>query len=222
MQLIELFPKFDQLHSIYGSKNLTSIYGAGQINNPNICLIFMNPTSKNVSSSPEWQGIRAPWLGTKNIWKLLHKLGLLTNIELFNSTQNLRPGEWTIDFCKYVYSEISKESIYITNIGKCTQDDARHLADSVYKDYLPLLLEELDLIQPKIVITLGNQVSSVLLQKPVSVSKYLDDEYELLSTISNPALKVYPTFYPIGQGTPNMPKAINRITAVLQANNFTK
>jgi hypothetical protein len=30
----------------------------------------MKPTSKNIVFEPSWNGIRSPWIGTKNIWNL--------------------------------------------------------------------------------------------------------------------------------------------------------
>lgn len=54
-----------------------SIYNGGCTKNPNICFVFMNPTGRNIASCPEWKGRRSPWIGTKNIWKLFYKIGLL-------------------------------------------------------------------------------------------------------------------------------------------------
>ncbi len=197
------------------SSKLASIYGAGKFDNPDICLIFMNPTAKNISAYPEWSGLRAPWLGTKNVWKLLFKLGFFKNSEMLEQINSMKPEDWTSEFSNDLYSEIANESIYITNIAKCTQDDARVLPDSVYKAYLPLMLEELGCIKPKLVIAMGNQVNSVLLSKPISVSKYLGNEFEELEISNDYKVKVYPTYYPIGQGTPNMPKAVERIRNIL-------
>lgn len=218
MQLTNLFEKFDALHKVYGDSNLTSIYGAGEIESPTICLIFMNPTAKNIASTPKWQGLKAPWLGTKNVWRLLCKLGLFNNTELIHQIDMLRPEEWTEDFANQVYRQVASESLYITNIAKCTQSDAKHLPDSIYKEYLPLMVEELSLIKPKVILSLGNQVSSVLLQKPISVSKYTNDEYEYLNLYDTIPLKVYPSYYPVGQGMRNMSKAIQRINKVLSIN----
>jgi len=46
MQVTSLFEEFDKLQSIHGDKDLDSIYGCGEINNPSLCLVFMNPTAK--------------------------------------------------------------------------------------------------------------------------------------------------------------------------------
>lgn len=218
LQLTHLHPKFDALHAIHGSKSLMPVYGGGQIDSPRICLIFMNPTAKNVSSVSSWNGIRAPWIGTKNVWRLLFKMKLFNNAEIIEEILRIRPEEWTVEFAENLYSEIAKESLYITNIAKCTQDDARHIPDSVYKEYLPTMLEELETIQPQFIIALGNQVSSVILQKSVSVAKYVADEFELVKTPNGNELKIYPTYYPIGHGAWNMDKAMKRVELILNSN----
>lgn len=215
LQLNHLFTQYDRLHEIYGYEHLTSIYGAGALNAPDVCLIFMNPTSKNVSSSKDWKGLKAPWLGTKNVWKLLSKLGIFNNVDMLNEIIRMKPEEWTNDFALKLYTEIADQSVYVTNIAKCTQSDAKHLSNSVYKEYLPLMIEELSIIKPKKIIAMGNQVNSVILRKPISVSKYRNDEYEVLSINNDLQLKVFPSYYPIGQGMRNMPLAIERIRKVL-------
>lgn len=216
LQLSELFPLFDKLHAIHGSKDHFPIYGAGQISKPKICLVFMNPTAKNVSSFAKWTGLRAPWLGTKNVWRLLNKLGFFNDEELLKSIMAIKPEDWTLGFAEQVYTSLANQSIYITNIAKCTQEDARHLSDTIYKEYRPSLLKELEIIKPEYIFTLGNQVSSVLLGKPISVSNYLKNEFEILKLNDGSEVKVYPAYYPIGQGTRNMNKAIGRIKKVLQ------
>lgn len=215
MQLTQLFPVFDALHAIHGSKNFTAIYGAGQIRNPQIAIVFMNPTAKNISAALDWQGIKAPWLGTKSVWKLFGQLGLLTDQKLLAKIQAYAPADWTPEFAQQVYQHVADSNVYITNIAKCTQDDARPLTNAVYTEYLPSMLEELEHIDPRIVLTLGNQVSSVLLQKPISVSSYLNTEKEELVTPKGSILEVYPAYYPVGQGTPNIGKTISRVQAIL-------
>lgn len=190
------------------------IYGAGQTVDPKVCLVFMNPTGKNVASDPSWKGLRAPWLGTKHVWKMLNRLGLFNNQDIVQQILSRKSNEWDNDFINKVYKEVEDESLYITNIGKCTQEDARPLPNSLFKEYLPSKLEELSIVNPKFIFTFGNQVSSILLQKPISVSNYQSYEKEELS-LDDKVLSVYPTFYPVGQGMRNMPKAEKRIRSVL-------
>ena len=164
MKISDLNPEYDKLQQEYGAKELTSIYNGGCTNNPDICFVFMNPTGRNIASSPNWKGRRSPWIGTKNIWKLFYRIGLLDE-RIYEEIQKRKPQEWDEKFADLVYDDVEQHKYFITNLGKCTQVDARVLPNSVYSQYLDLLCKEIEIINPKIIITLGNQVSSILLNR---------------------------------------------------------
>jgi len=77
LQIEHLKKNVDQLQKKHGSKSHYAIYGAGCIKNPKVLFLFMNPTSRNYSTELDWKGIRAPWIGTKNIWKMFFQLEFL-------------------------------------------------------------------------------------------------------------------------------------------------
>jgi len=213
-QVIHLHKRFDFLQQKYGDRNLQSIYGGGSINNPNLMFIFMNPTGRNVASVPAWKGLRAPWIGTKQIWSMFNELGLITS-KIFNQISSKKGVNWDYSFSESVYKTLQKNSVYVTNLAKCTQIDARPLNNNVFKEYLDLMFEEIESIKPTRVIAFGNQVSSILLNKQVSVSRYLKDECEELRIEGN-IYPVYPTFYPVGQGRRNQPQAVSRIKSIME------
>ena len=214
MQFKQLQKRINDLHRLHGHSSLMPIGGAGCIKNPKAMFVFMNPTGRNVSSSCGWQGLRAPWIGTKNVWKIFYELDLLS-IKFFNQIKKIRPEEWSAEFADEVYSDICKNNIYITNLAKCTQVDARPLHDKVFKDYLDVMLKEIELVNPKYIFTFGNQVSSILLGKSITVSKYKNKEKEVLQ-INKKIFNVYPVYYPVGQGQRNMPSAIERIKNIIR------
>jgi len=209
-----LHKEIDSLHTQHGDASLYPVYGAGCIDRPRVMFIFMNPTAKNVSSQKGWNGLRAPWLGTKNIWSLLSDLGFISS-DYFNQISTLRPEEWTESFSEEIYTHLKDKSVYITNLAKCTQLDARPLKDEVFKKYLDLMKKEISIINPKHIITFGNQVSSIILNKPISVSKYTGVMSEPIA-IDGRAHNIYPTYYPVGHGRMNQPKAIKRIKVILK------
>jgi len=213
MQVAKLIKEFDRLQNIYGDKNLDAIYGAGQINNPKLCLVFMNPTGRNVSSNKNWTELKAPWIGTKNVWKMFYQLGLL-NKDLFHEIEAKKPNDWDYKFSKKVYKKVKDNSIYITNLSKATQIDARPLKNNVFKKYLVLFKDEINSISPKIIITFGNQVSSILLGKNIKVSEYRK-KYELIDLNGN-KVKVFPVYYPVGQGVRNIKKAKEDINWIIE------
>ena len=213
MKLSDLKEQYDKLQTKYGAKELDSIYNGGCDKNPDICFIFMNPTGKNIASVKSWQGRKSPWLGTKNIWKLFYQTNLL-NKDLYNEIQNKKSKEWDYNFCDKLYEEIADKKIFITNLGKCTQIDARPLPDEVLKKYLKLLYMEIDIIRPKIIITFGNQVSSIVLNKKISVSLNRKISHELI--VNNHRYKVFPVYYPVGNGIFNIDKAIEDINWIIK------
>lgn len=214
MQLHQLKRSIFRLQSIHGDPFLCPIYGAGSIYNTRIMFVFMNPTSRNVSAHRVWRGLRAPWLGTKHVWNIFYELGIVSS-DLFLTIQNLKSSEWTPHFSRMVYEEVAQHGVYVTNLAKCTQVDARPLRNHVFRDYLDIMRRELLLLQPRVVITFGNQVSSVLLGRNITVSLYRAAEGEAIE-VQGSRFCVYPVFYPVGQGMRNMSHAIKRIREIIR------
>lgn len=211
LQIKSFFKELDKLQKLYGDKSLSAIYGAGCVNNPKYFFLLMNPTARNVSVFSDWKGIRAPWLGTKNIWKLLLGLNLIFQ-KTFGATQSLKASEWTPGFSKKLYQELAKNKVYLTSLAKCTQKDARPLPNKVFKEYLRQTRDEICKTKPESVISFGNQVSSILLGKNIRVSEYTNKSEKII--INNMAFRVYPAYYPVGQGLRNMKLAVKRIKSI--------
>lgn len=210
--LEELNKKYDKLQLKYGSRKLDSIYNGGCTNNPDICFVFMNPTGRNIASLKTWKGLKAPWIGTKNIWTLFYKLGLLDE-DVYTEIRKIKGKEWTYDFAEKVYDNVKKHKYFITNLGKCTQDDARALKDEVYLEYLKLLYKEFEIVKPKVIILFGNQVSSIVLGTKISVSTCRRKMFTL--NVKNQEYKVYSVYYPVGNGSFNVDKAILDIKYIM-------
>lgn len=214
LQVTKLHSSFDLLQNKYGAKDLSAIYGAGKLVNPKVMFIFMNPTARNYASYKQWQGLKAPWLATKNIWDLFYPLDLISE-QRFQQIKELKAQDWTPTFALSLYKELAANNVYITNLAKCTQIDARPLPNSVFHRYLELMHEEIDLINPQNIITFGNQVSSIIINRSISVSNFLTPNDFIEMTFKNKKYNVYPTYYPVGQGRRNIEKAILRIKSLL-------
>ena len=207
-----IIKEYDRLQKIYGSKDLNSVYGCGKQKQPKIALVFMNPTKRNIATDKSWSGLRAQWLGTKQIWKFLAKCGIFSD-EIAAEIGKKKASEWTPQFCDYIYKEVEKQELWITNLAKCTQDDARPLPDDVFIKYKDLLKKELDIIKPKKIFFFGNQVSSIMLQQSISVSQVRRNKFNL--KINNTNYESYAIYYPVGNGRFNQTKAIEDIKEIL-------
>lgn len=201
MQIKELLSDFDKLQKIHWDKSLDAVYWAGEIKNPKICFVFMNPTAKNVSSSKTWTWLKAPWLGTKNVWKMFYSLWIIDE-NIYIEIKNKKPQDWDYDFSLNLYRYLKEKSIYITNLAKCTQSDAHSLKDWVFREYLDLFYREIDLLNPELIISFWWQVSSIALWKNIKISEYRKKSEEL--KINNKTFKVFPCYYPVWQGMRNM------------------
>ncbi len=208
MNLEDLKNKYEMMQQQYGDKNLKSINFGGCEKNPDICFVFMNPTSKNIASEPSWKGIRAPWIGTKNIWDLFVAINMF-DTDIYNEIKNKKAKDWNREFAESVYNEVKRNKMFITNLGKCTQIDARPIQNSVYEEYLNLLEKEIEIVNPKVIILFGNQVSTVFLKEKISVSQCRKKEY--IKNINGKEYKCYPIFYPVGNGRFNIDKSIEDI-----------
>lgn len=212
LQVNSLHKHFDLLQNQYGDKSLNAIYGAGKLQRPKSMFIFMNPTARNLASYQEWQGLRAPWLATKSIWDLFLATKLVST-EIYDQIKSKKPTEWTPEFSLTVYANLAENDVYITNLAKCTQLDARPLHNKVFKEYLYLMFKEIEIVKPKHIFAFGNQVSSILLSKNISVSNYSENQFEQLA-IGNRKYNIYPTYYPVGQGRRNLDKSVKRINDI--------
>ncbi len=214
LQLTALHAVYDNMQTTLGHVWHHAIYGAGCIKNPHICLVFMNPTARNLSAQHDRTWLRAPRIGLKQTRKMLYELGFISQ-ELCTFTQgsiNNRDNE----LVQNLYQYLSDQGIFITNLAKCTQSDAKHLPDSIFKEYMPIMHQEISILNPQKIITFGNQVSSILLNQSITVSSYPWDKFETIS-IENKDYRVYPCRYPVGMGFRNIHKAKERINIIRNA-----
>ena len=213
MILEDLKIKYDKLQKKYGAKELDSIYNGGCTENPDICFVFMNPTGRNIASSKGWKGIKSPWIGTKNIWDLFYSLNLVDE-NIYNKIRSIKGSEWTEEFAEEVYNDVKEHKYFITNLGKCTQVDARELPNEVFKQYVELLKKEIEIVNPKVTILFGNQVSSIVLNKKISVSQCRKQLFT--DNINKKEYKFYAVYYPVGNGRFNIDKSIEDIKWIMK------
>ena len=208
MKIKDLNKEYDKLQLKYGDVNLSSIYNGGCEKNP----VFMNPTGRNVASKKSWHGRKSPWIGTKNIWKLFYNIGLLDET-IYKEIDEKKASDWNEEFADRVYQDVINNKFFITNLGKCTQTDARPLKNEVYKEYLDLLFKEINIIHPKKIVVFGNQVSTIFLNQKISVSECRKKSFK--KVINEIEYDVYPVYYPVGNGMRNIDKVIEDLNFIL-------
>ncbi|MGH7273526.1 MAG: uracil-DNA glycosylase [Nitrospiria bacterium] len=83
---------------------------------------------------------------------------------------------------------LSREEVYIANVLKCRPPDNRNPAPDEIESCMPHLRKQIELIHPKVVCTLGNFATQVLLGKRVGITKVRGQHFQVGSFIVFPAL----------------------------------
>ena len=104
-------------------------------------------------------------------------------------------------------------------MAKCTQVDARPLPDSVYKEYLELFKQEINIVKPKNIVLFGNQVSSIVLDEKIAVSQVRKKCFT--QEVNGKEYKFYSVFYPVGNGRFNIDKSIEDIKWIINQNKYS-
>jgi len=103
---------------------------------------------------------------------------------------------------------INREEVYITNMVKCRPPGNRNPSLSEIETCLPYLETQIALINPKIIVTLGNIPTQYLLDSKEGITKLRGQWFDWLGEI-----KIFPMFHPSyllrNEGTfPGSPKEL--------------
>lgn len=83
---------------------------------------------------------------------------------------------------------LSRDEVYIVNVLKCRPPDNRNPAPDEIESCLPHLRKQIELIKPKVVCTLGNFATQVLLGKKVGITKIRGQYFQVENFFVFPAL----------------------------------
>ncbi len=107
-----------------------------------------------------------------------------------------RAGTFLNELLKSI--DLKREDIYITNILKCRPPNNRDPKEEEIKACTPYLNKQLEIIQPKVIVTLGNYATKFILKKfgykEESVSKVHGKVFKVRNLIFN--LKIMPSYHP--------------------------
>ena len=85
---------------------------------------------------------------------------------------------------------LQREDVYIANIVKCRPPDNRQPEHDEVAACSPFLMRQIDVIQPKVICTLGNTPTQTLMQTTQGISKFRGEWFEFRNA------KLMPTYHP--------------------------
>jgi len=86
--------------------------------------------------------------------------------------------------------EIPRDTVWINNVVMCRPPDNRDPLPDEIEACTPWLTERIELIDPRVIVTLGNWATRFMLDKPVSISRVRGQRFPWNGRI------VIPTFHP--------------------------
>ena len=85
---------------------------------------------------------------------------------------------------------LKREELYITNVVKCRPPDNRVPHQNEFESCVSILMAEIELIQPKVIVTLGSTATEYLIDPPDSITNIRGNWYQ------RGDIYFLPTFHP--------------------------
>jgi hypothetical protein len=214
IKLTQVFNQFDACLRCKEEQNpLRHILGGGEFSNPKFLFLFINPTHQNISSHPEYQGKRRyPFLGVRHFWKLFSEAGIVEK----DIVTDIYSRGWQTEHEDQIEENLCERKIYITNLVKCTQPHPDNPSKEVIYQDFDLLQEEINLVNPRYIVTFGKLPTQIITGKDMRLSDRLvevqQDNYKPISSLElqGKSFNVLPCYFPVGRGNPPKAKEILR------------
>lgn len=192
----------------FWDNGLEPIIWWGQTVKPKYMFVFINPTKRNLWTDPSWTGPRYPRIGYTSLWEFFHEANLI-NTQRLEAIKN-HTSLWTPQFTAEFYSYLSKQSYYLTNVVKRAWHDATLPSSHMIKAYIPLLLQEIEIIQPEHIILFWKIPMSVFLPWSLALKECYTHFKETWSIWSQAHKKytLIPCYFPVWLWRRNKPMAI--------------
>ena len=208
--LSSVFAKVDACARCRKQRNpLRHILGGGETRNPRFAFVFINPTHRNRSSAPDYHGIRRyPFIGVRHFYRFLSDAGFLEK----QTIEPLYTRGWRQEDEQSIEQDHREHCVYMTNMVKCAQPHPRYPSADAIAAQLPLLSQELSIVQPRYVVAFGGPSIQTLIGQSLLLRDVLAEvrSQQLVARESlglhDVRLPVLPCFFPLGHGNP--PKAL--------------
>lgn len=214
----------DELHDKrYPDHDLRPILGNGKTLKPDVMFVFINPTARNVSTSRTWRGPRFPFIGTRQVWRIFHRAGLVDDLLMRRIEES--PSEWSLELTQEVLAFLRRKRFYVTNIVKWAGHDAALPDKEKINLFLPILEREIAVVRPAYVVAFGLIPFEALTQEDILLKQYhsqamrtrqLQFYSRRFGTVQT---KIIPCYFPIGRGDPK--KAVD-LLRLLPSKRFAK
>lgn len=185
-----------------GTLTLKHMSWVGKKSEPDIMFVLMNPIALNPTLHKTYDGALLPFAGRKAFWKVLVEANLLPEDLL----AKIKTKPWNDQITSVVIEALIEKNYYITELVKCPSQKAIDPDNEQVKTGLDILKREIDLVQPKRIVTFGLLVFQALTGQKVKLKEYLEQlrngqaQPFYVEAASGQKYEVFPCYFPTGRG----------------------
>jgi uracil-DNA glycosylase len=186
------------------ARGFRHVPGGGCVDQPDLMLVFINPTVGNITAHAAWDGPRFPFAGKPKLWQILAEAGWVS-ADLPTRIIELGPTPAMVEM---LITEARQQRLYLTNAVKCVDDGSNLPAAARVAAGWSFLQQEITLVQPRAIVAMGLIPFGVLTGHTVRLADELwhaqqGDYHAYLSRMINRhSYPVYPCYFPTGRGNP--------------------
>jgi uracil-DNA glycosylase len=198
------------------ARGFRHVPGGGCDDQPDLTLVFINPTVRNISAHAAWEGPRFPFSGKPKLWQILAEAGWVS-ADLPERMAALGPTPAMVEI---LVDEAHRQRLYLTNAVKCVDDGSNLPAAARVAAGWPFLQQEIALVRPKAIVAMGLIPFGVLTGHTVRLADELwhaqHGDYHAYPSrlIDGQSYPVFPCYFPTGRGNPVA--ALKMLTALHQ------
>ena len=186
------------------ARGFRHVPGGGCADQPDLMLVFINPTVGNITAHAAWDGPRFPFAGKPKLWQILAEAGWIS-ADLPQRMAELGP---TPPMVAMLMAEAQQRRLYLTNAVKCVDDGSNLPVAARVQANWPLLQQEIAQVQPRAIVAMGLIPFGVLTGGSVRLADELwhaqQGNYHAYPShlIEEQRYPVYPCYFPTGRGNP--------------------
>src|SRR3712207_1360292 len=133
------------------ARGFRHVPGGGYVDWPDLMLVFINPTIRNITAHAAWEGPRFPFAGKPKLWQILAEAGWIS-ADLPERMAELGP---TPPMVAMLIAEAQQHRLYLTNAVKCVDDGSNLPVAARVQANWPLLQGEIAHVQPRAIVAMG-------------------------------------------------------------------
>ncbi len=185
-------------------RDLRHVSGGGCDKQPDVMLIFINPTVRNFTAHAGWSGPRFPFAGKPKLWQILAEAGFV-DIDLPGRISMLGP---TPEMVELLRRETRRCRLYLTNAVKCVDDGSSLPTRLRLAAAWSFLQTEIALVRPHFIVSFGllpfRQLTGMTVRLADELWKAQHGYVEAYPSrsIDGRTYPVFPCYFPTGRGNP--------------------